>query len=112
MQRNIPATISSSQAQSSQDKRFDVEIDPIAYALNGFSVHGGYTTGPWRIDLGTIGLEYPDALNSSDAVEASFVGAGWKLEHFIKGRPDGFFDVLSLLYLAIHIQDAELPTLF
>ncbi|MFC3196668.1 hypothetical protein ACFOET_03490 [Parapedobacter deserti] len=78
-------------AQSDGHGRFDIDIDPIALALNGFSVHGGYLTGAWRFDLGVFGLDIPGWAHGNDAFNSSFVGAGWKVDRFFKGLPDGFF---------------------
>ncbi|MEX0648020.1 MAG: hypothetical protein WEA56_02525 [Balneolaceae bacterium] len=78
-------------AQSSSDTGFDIEIDPIAYGFNGFSVHGGYLTGAWRFDLGIFGLDLPEWLHGNENFNASFVGAGWKADRFFSGKPDGFF---------------------
>lgn len=78
-------------SQSSDYSGFDVDIDPIAFALNGFSFHGGYTTGAYRFDLGVFGLDIPEWIHGDEAFETSFVGAGWKVDRFFKGYADGFF---------------------
>ncbi|MFC3196452.1 hypothetical protein ACFOET_02375 [Parapedobacter deserti] len=78
-------------AQSGSSARFDIDIDPIAFALNGFSVHGGYLTGAWRYDLGVFGLDIPGWAHGNDLFDAAFIGAGWKIDRFFKGLPDGFF---------------------
>lgn len=80
-----------SAGQSSGQNGFDIEVDPIAYALNGFSVHGGYTTGSWRFDLGIFGLEFPDWAHDNKAFTSSFIGAGWKADRFLNGEPNGLF---------------------
>jgi hypothetical protein len=78
-------------AQSPHDRGFDIDIDPIAFALNGFSFHGGYITGPYRFDLGIFGLDIPEWLHGNEEFSSSFVGAGWKVDRFFKGYADGFF---------------------
>lgn len=78
-------------AQPERNSGFDIDIDPIAYTLNGFSIHGGYTTGAWRFDLGMFGLDIPEWLHGNENFEASFIGAGWKVDRFFKGHADGFF---------------------
>ncbi len=78
-------------AQLVKAQQFDIEIDPIAYALKGFSVHGGYLIEAWRIDLGIYGLEIPEAVHGNDGFDSKFFGTGWKLDRFFKGQPDGFF---------------------
>ncbi|HMQ08866.1 MAG TPA: hypothetical protein PKC30_16315 [Saprospiraceae bacterium] len=78
-------------AQSEQKKGFDIEVDPIAFVLNGFSFHGGYLTGAWRFDLGVFGLNIPGWAHGNDAFEARAIGAGWKADRFFRRKPDGFF---------------------
>lgn len=78
-------------SQSTDTSGFDVDIDPIAFALNGFSFHGGYTTGAYRFDLGVFGLDIPEWLHGNEDFDTSFKGAGWKVDRFFKGYADGFF---------------------
>lgn len=72
-------------------QQLDVEIDPIAYALEGFSVHTAYGVNGWRFDLGVYGLTLPEAVHGNEGLTARFVGAGWKMDRFIKGGSDGAF---------------------
>ncbi|MEX0662371.1 MAG: hypothetical protein WEA58_02700 [Balneolaceae bacterium] len=78
-------------AQSDINQGFDIDVDPIAFALNGFSFHGGYITGAYRYDLGVFGLDIPEWLHGNENFSTSFVGAGWKVDRFLKGYADGFF---------------------
>lgn len=78
-------------AQSDRNPGFDIDTDPIAFALNGFSIHGGYLTGAWRFDLGVFGLDIPEWLHGNEDFDSSFIGAGLKVDRFIKNRPEGFF---------------------
>ncbi|WP_157494257.1 hypothetical protein [Fulvivirga imtechensis] len=78
-------------AQSEVKHGFDVEIDPIAFALNGFSLHGGYLTGPWRFDLGIFGLDIPEWAHGNEGFKVSARGTGWKADRFLRGLSDGFF---------------------
>lgn len=59
----------------------DVELDPIAYALAGHSVHSGVRFGAWRVDLGAFGLDVPEALHGQAGFEQSFSGFGIKLDY-------------------------------
>ena len=60
------------------DLRVDVEVDPLAYALQGHSVHVGVGTGRFRFDLGAFGLELPAWAKSNTAFDAGFAGFGAK----------------------------------
>jgi hypothetical protein len=60
------------------DLRVDVEVDPLAYALQGHSVHVGVGTGHFRFDLGAFGLELPAWAKPNAAFDAGFSGFGAK----------------------------------
>ena len=60
------------------DLRVDVELDPLAYALEGHSVHVGVGAGRFRFDLGAFGLELPDWASPNTAFDAGFSGFGAK----------------------------------
>ncbi|MCC5906449.1 MAG: hypothetical protein JJU13_09595 [Balneolaceae bacterium] len=85
------SSASQTQAQSTHDRGFDIDIDPIVFALNGFSFHGGYIAGAYRFDLGVFGLDIPEWLHGNEDFDSSFIGAGWKVDRFFKGYADGFF---------------------
>ncbi|REL32920.1 hypothetical protein DYD21_13970 [Rhodohalobacter sp. SW132] len=85
------AYYSETHAQSPGERGFDIDIDPIAFALNGFSIHGGYVTGAYRFDLGIFGLDLPEWVHGNEDFDSSFIGAGWKVDRFFKGYADGFF---------------------
>lgn len=82
---------SETKAQSTGERGFDIDIDPIAFALNGFSFHGGYLTDAYRFDLGIFGLDMPEWADGNEKFSSAFVGAGWKVDRFLKGYTDGFF---------------------
>lgn len=69
----------------------DVELDPIAYALDGHSVHVGLTLGHWRFDLGAFGLELPTWAHGNDGFTASFSGFGVKAQLYLDAPASGPF---------------------
>jgi len=60
----------------------DVEVDPIAYALDGYSLHVGVTHDRWRFDLGAFAIGVPEAVHGNDGFSASFDGIGAKVQYF------------------------------
>jgi hypothetical protein len=70
--------------------QMEVEADPIAYALNGFSLHVAGVLGSARVSVGAYGLDVPDWLHGNDGWAMSFRGAGMKLD-YLGSRVDGFF---------------------
>lgn len=58
--------------------QWDVEVDPIAYALDGYSLHVGLSPNFGRLDLGLFAMRLPDEVVGNENFEASFRGAGLK----------------------------------
>jgi hypothetical protein len=65
----------------------DVEIDPLAYVLSGYSVHAGVRYRRFRFDLGAFGLDVPTRLATNPALEERYDGFGVKVDyHVTTGR--------------------------
>lgn len=68
-----------------------VEVDPLAYALRGYSFHGGYHfSSGLTLDLGIYGLHVPESVGSQKSYQTQFQGYGGKI-HYTGKSPDGFF---------------------
>jgi len=63
----------------------DLEVDPTAYALSGYSVHAGLGWDRFRLDLGAFAMTLPAFVHGNDGFAASFDGFGLKLQHFPLG---------------------------
>ena len=59
---------------------YDLEVDPLAYMLEGHSVHLGISGDYGRMDLGVFGLKVSEDLLGKQGFEAEFTGAGIKLD--------------------------------
>ena len=70
---------------------WDVEVDPLAYALKGHSLHVGLWWQQWRVDLGSFALTAPTWSHGQDGFTQSFTGFGTKVDRFFGGTRDGFF---------------------
>ncbi|RBP77971.1 hypothetical protein EBI01_19585 [Marinomonas rhizomae] len=68
----------------------DIEIDPLAYALNGHSVHFGFGENQFRFDIGVFGLDAPEAFHGDERYDLRFDGYGVKLDYLF-GRYYGAF---------------------
>jgi hypothetical protein len=75
--------VATAPASAPNPLRLDIEIDPIAYALDGFSLHLGMGTGRYRLDLGAFGLELPEAIHGQRDFRSSFAGYGAKFDVFL-----------------------------
>ena len=75
------------------DARFhaDVEIDPTAYVLGGYSLHVGLGWRRVRADLGAFAMALPGAFLPSDDFDVSFNGFGAKLQFFPFAEQHGGF---------------------
>lgn len=86
--------VATTPAPATNPLRLDIEIDPIAYALDGFSLHVGLGKGRYRLDLGAFGLELPEAIHGQEDFRSSFAGYGAKLDVFL--HDDGWGPFMGL----------------
>ncbi|MFO0745590.1 MAG: hypothetical protein U1F43_07950 [Myxococcota bacterium] len=91
---DVPA--GSVRAERASDLRVDVELDPLAYALSGHSVHVGLGTGRFRFDLGAFALELPTWAHGNDGFTSSFDGFGAKAHAFFGADRSGPFAGIAL----------------
>lgn len=75
---------------SSAAAQVEVEVDPFAYALNGFSLHVAKVFGSVRVNVGTFGIDVPRWLHGNDGWNETMRGAGVKFD-YLGSRLDGFF---------------------
>ncbi len=79
-------------AQDSASKLVaDFEVDPLAYGLQGHSLHVGLGWERYRVDLGSFALELPSSLHGQDGFESGFTGYGAKFDVFFKKTQSGAF---------------------
>jgi hypothetical protein len=64
--------------------KFEIEIDPVAYLLNGYSFHAIYNHNHFRFDTGIFGLEQPDALSGNKNYKAMSSGLGLKVNYLFR----------------------------
>jgi hypothetical protein len=68
----------------------EVEVDPIAYAASGFSLHVAKVLGPMRLNLGAFGADVPSWMHGNEGWTSTMRGAGVKVDYV--GAPSaGFF---------------------
>ncbi len=71
--------------------RFDVEIDPMAYAMDGYSMHLGGSTEHWRMEVGLFGMHLPEWVHGNKGFSASFTGYSVALQTFPFAKRTGPF---------------------
>ncbi|MGL1903687.1 MAG: autotransporter outer membrane beta-barrel domain-containing protein [Fibrobacterales bacterium] len=69
--------------------QFEIEVDPLAYILKGYSLHGIYLLDETKIDVGVFGLELPEDSDNKNFT-VYFKGAGFKYDWYGNAL-DGFF---------------------
>ena len=65
-------------------RSFEIEIDPIAYMMNGYSVHGIYHRKHLRFDLGVYGIEQPEFAHGNEGFTVLTQGFGLKVNYLFK----------------------------
>jgi hypothetical protein len=68
----------------------EVEVDPIAYAASGFSLHVAKVLGSVRLNVGTFGADVPSWFHGNEGWASTMRGAGVKLDH-VGATSTGFF---------------------
>jgi hypothetical protein len=59
----------------------EVEVDPIAYALHGYSLHVAKVLGRTRLDVGAFGVEVPSRVHGNEGWTATMRGVGLKWDY-------------------------------
>lgn len=83
---------------------FEVELDPLAYALSGASGHAALAWNKQRVQVGLAQLPLPEALQNNEGVAESFRAISFKWDYFLsQSHTNGMFvgptaDVLFLEY--------------
>jgi hypothetical protein len=84
------------QAQKTKNT-FEIEIDPIAYLLKGYSLHAIYQPAKFRFDLATYGLQIPGKLQGKEGFNLKMQGFGGKVHYLLQGTK-GFYTGLGIGY--------------
>ncbi len=87
-------------------KTWEIEVDPLAYLLNGYSVHGVYNHDHLRFDLGVFGIEQPASLTGKKDFKVMTRGYGLKVNYLIK-RVNGAYAGIDFGYAANEVTARE-----
>lgn len=88
---------------------FDVELDPLAFALAGSSLHLGVWYAHLRFDFGVFSLGLPEWMHGNAGMEARFEGFGGKVDwQFGTGRGGAFVGVeAGALRMSVQAADGQ-----
>lgn len=87
-------------------KTIEIEVDPLAYLLNGYSVHGVYNHDHLRFDLGIFGIEQPAAVTGKKDFRVMTRGFGLKANYLI-ARVNGAYAGVDFGYAANEVTLKE-----
>jgi hypothetical protein len=94
----VASLLGSSSAQEKVFKNsWEIEVDPIAYALDGHSLHVIYHTGRWRFDAGSYGIKVPEGLQANKGYRLRNEGFGVKANYLLQGL-NGFYTGIGIGY--------------
>lgn len=82
-------------SQDSEQKHFEIEIDPLAYLLKGYSLHTAVTYSGVRTSLGIFAIKPPTFLLQNDAFSVYTSGFDFKTDYLF-GDIRGFYAGLQL----------------
>lgn len=88
------------------DAQWEVEADPIAYGLKGFSGHLGrqVADGAGRLQIGMFGADVSEAWHGHDGFTLRGRGVTAKADYFLRGQPGGLFVGVDGVYTRTRYQ--------
>lgn len=89
--------------------QWEVEADPIAYGLKGFSGHLGrqVADGAGRLQIGAFGANVPEAWHGNDGLDLRARGVTAKADYFPRGQPSGLFVGVDATYSRTRFRREE-----
>ncbi|RFA25589.1 hypothetical protein CAI21_18880 [Alkalilimnicola ehrlichii] len=80
--------------------QWELEADPFAYAVNGFSAHIAHQLydGSMRVQLGVFGADVPEFFHGDDDFDLRVRGVTAKADYFFSGVTQGIFAGLDVDY--------------
>lgn len=77
--------------ESSRNRGFGIETEPMAFILGGIGATGSYQHGSWTYSIEAFGeLIVPESLHGNDGFRSSLKGVELQVERFLTGT-DGFY---------------------
>lgn len=83
--------------QETSNPRIEIETDPLAYLLHGYSAHAAVTYGGFRTSAGVYGIKPLDFLKENDAFDVFTSGFDLKMDYLF-GSVKGFYVGVQATY--------------
>lgn len=85
------------QAQEDNHPHLEIEVDPLAYILKGYSFHSALIFSRMRYSFGIVGIKQPDFFLNNDAFSVYTTELDFKTDYLFSGIK-GFFAGVQLTY--------------
>lgn len=79
-----------------QAQGVEVEVDPLPYVFDGFSVGVGLVTDDVRFDIEVFSIEVPKAMHGNGAFTNRVYGLSIRANYYYRGAEAGWFSGLDL----------------
>lgn len=79
-----------------QAQSVEIEVDPLPYVFNGFSVGIGLVMDDVRLDIEAFSIEVPKALHGNEAFTNRVYGLSIRANYYYQGAEAGWFSGLDL----------------
>lgn len=99
--------IASVSANAQTEKHFEIETDPIAFALSGGSGHAAFAWKNERVQLGYGQLKIPKAIQNHENLSESFKSVSLKWDYFFgkHNANQGFFAGPTVDFMFLKYED-------
>jgi hypothetical protein len=94
------AAVASACSSATAQAQWELEADPIAFGLSGYSAHVGYRVDWLRVDIGAFAADVPEAFHGNQGWTAHTNGIGAKFDLLSPTR--GPFAGLEANYVRTH----------
>lgn len=84
-------------AQQKTPAQFEIEVDPLAYILKGYSLHAAITYGSFRSSAGVFAIEQPSFFIDNDAFSVYSSGFDIKTDYLF-GKINGWHSGVQVTY--------------
>jgi len=100
-----PSDPSARKSATLDDLGLDVEVDPLAYVMAGYSAHLGVGLDRFRLDAGVFGVDLPEGLHGNPGFQVRMDGVGAKFDVFVLDpRRQGLFAGVQLDHVAADLR--------
>jgi hypothetical protein len=102
------ATLPAMPAVAQDAPAWTLETDPLAFALQGYSLHVARESGPYRLSAGVFAADVPEWMHGNEGFESSVRGVGIKFHRYLSPSRSGAFVGAELSSVRTRIERTDL----